>query len=141
MDSSLKTEPILPSQPASNEQLPAQKPGSTVSGVKLSSDPNDLRYSFTAHDADGIKDFYIEKKNFDNVYVKIDPPCAKEATEELKFNPSELPNPFKATVMDCGTPGTRSELKVYMGIPEQLTTVERAVPQIPAPVATLQQPI
>ncbi|HLD57043.1 MAG TPA: Kazal-type serine protease inhibitor family protein [archaeon] len=144
MDSSLKTELLLPNQPASPETIEqplAQKPGSTVSGVKLSSDPNDLRYSFTAHDADGIKDFYIEKKNFDNVYVKIDPPCAKEATEELKFNPSELPNPFKATVMDCGTPGTRSELKVYMGIPEQLTTVERAVPQIPAPVATLQQPI
>ncbi|MBI4163395.1 MAG: hypothetical protein HY512_00915 [Candidatus Aenigmarchaeota archaeon] len=146
MDISLKTEPILPDRPAPGEQLPVQKPPkSDVSGMKMSSDPNDLRYSFTAHDADGIREFYIEKSNFDNVYVKIDPPCAKEITSELKFNPSELPNPFKATVMDCGTPPARSELKVYIessAIREQRAVqIERAVQQIPVPVAIQQQPI
>ncbi len=128
MDISLKTEPIQLNRPPETIEQPldqgeigqAQKPGPVVDGRKLSSDPNDLKYRFTAHDADGIREFYIEKKNFDNVYVKIDPPCSKEAAEEVEFNnPSELPNPFKATVMDCGTPSARTELKVYIESPEQ----------------------
>ncbi len=137
MDSSLKTETVKPSrpvpepieQPLDQRVGQAQKPRSDVSGTKLSSDPNDLRYSFTAHDADGIKEFYIEKSNFDNVYVQINPPCAKEVTEEIKFNPSELPNPFKATVMDCGK--ERSVVKVYIETPakgQSEPPVERAVP-------------
>ncbi len=136
MDSSLKTEPLYPSRPETNEQLPAQKPGSVVDGKKLSSDPNDLRYRFTAHAPEGIREFYIEKKNFDNVYVKIDPPCSKEVTEVIKFNPSELPNPFKATVMDCGTPATKRMLNVYIeNLVVREIPVERVAPVSQVPVA------
>ncbi len=89
-------------------------PNSVVTATKLSADPNDPRYSFTAHDPDGVREFSIVKSNFGEVAIKAEPPCAKEFTSELKFSPSDLP--FRASVIDCGTPVTRQELKVDIQI-------------------------
>ncbi len=88
---------------------------SVMVATKLSADPNDLRYSFTAQDPDGVSEFSIVKSNFGEVAVKVEPPCAKEFTTELKFNPSDLP--LSASVIDCGTQVTRQELKVDIQIP------------------------
>lgn len=88
---------------------------SVVIAKKLSADPNDLRYSFTVRDPEGVREFSIVKSDFGEVAVKAEPACAKDFTSELKFNPSDLP--FRASVIDCGTPITRHELKVETQIP------------------------
>ena len=88
---------------------------SVVNATKLSVNPNDLRYSFTVHDPDGIGEFIIIKSDFGQVAVKAEPPCAKDFTSEFEFKPSDLP--LRATVEDCGTQVIRQELNIDIQIP------------------------
>ncbi|MBI2135664.1 hypothetical protein HYU06_01175 [Candidatus Woesearchaeota archaeon] len=107
---------------------------SVVNAIKLSADPNDLRYSFTAHDPEGVKEFSIIKSDFGEVLVNAEPPCSKEFTSELKFKPSDLP--LIASVIDCGTPIMRHELKVDIKIPAAEEERSKEV-EVPAKTETL----
>ena len=108
---------------------------SALATKKLSADPNDPMYSFTAHDPDGISEIRIIKSDFGQLSVKAEPQCAKEFTAELKFNPSDLP--LRASVIDCGTPFTRQELQVDIQSPVSPASAPETQPQ----AQDVQEPI
>lgn len=88
---------------------------SAVVATKLSADSNDLRYSFTINDPDGIEEFRITKSDFGEVSVKAVPSCAKDFITEFEFKPSDLP--LKASVEDCSEHAARQELDLDIQIP------------------------